>query len=338
MLKHDRRRSGLLLPMGLPMALLATSIFATAGFAQKSVKTNLAFAPVTLSLTVDSAVISLCPGAANLSTSRVELKAKANSPGGHLLRYRWSVSAGRIEGDGATVSWDLSGLQPGSYKAFVNAYTGSDEEECEAFSSTTILVNRCPPVCPKVSIVCQDNILIDKPITFSATLADASEGMAPAYNWTVSAGKIIEGQGTSSIKVDTKGLAGQPVMATLSIAGYNLDCSASCGVQIPVPILPARKFDVFPDIARNDEKARLDNFAVELQSDPTATAYIIVYPRQEGRNGDVQKRTARIVDYLINSRRIDARRIVTLVGSRRNDLLIELWLAPQGAAPPTPAP
>ena len=334
MFRHDRRRFGLL----LPMALVATNILATAAYAQKSVKTNLTFAPVTLSLTADSSVISVCSGESDISSSRVELKAKANSPDGHLLRYRWSTTAGSINGDGSTVSWDLSGLPPGYYKAFVNAYTAKDEEECEAFSSTTVFVNRCPPVCPNISIVCQDNILVDNPITFSATVTGVSAGIAPAYHWTVSAGRIIAGQGTSSITVDTLGLAGQPVTAALSIAGYNLDCSASCGVQIPVPILPSRKFDVFPDIARNDEKARLDNFAVELQNDPTVTAYIIVYPSRAGRNGDGQRRAERIADYLINSRGIDARRIVTLVGSRRNGLLIELWLTPLGVRPPTPAP
>ena len=37
-----------------------------------------------------------------------------------------------------------------------------------------------------------------------------------------------------------------------------------------------------------------------------ATAYVIVYPGQRGRPGDVQKHTTRIVDYLVNSRGINA--------------------------------
>jgi hypothetical protein len=162
-------------------------------------------------------------------------------------------------------------------------------------------------------------------------------GVAATYNWTVSAGRIIDGQGTPSIRVDTTGLAGQTVTATLAIGGYTLDCSASCSVQFPVPV-ECRKFDEYPTISYNDEKARLDNYAIELQNDPTATAFVIVYPGQRGRPGDVQKQTTRLVDYLVNSRGISNQRIVTLVGPARSVLLVELWLCPQGARPPNLAP
>jgi hypothetical protein len=103
-----------------------------------------------------------------------------------------------------------------------------------------------------------------------------------------------------------------------------------------VPKLTSRKFDEFPDISRNDEKARLDNFAIEMQNDPTATAYVIVYPGKSGKRGEVQQHAGRVVDYLVNSRGIDQRRIVTLVGPARDQLDVELWITPQGATPPNP--
>ena len=333
MFRADRRLSVLV----LPFVMAALNTFATSAFAQRSIRKDVVSAPLTLSLTAASSVIPGCPD--NNSASKVQLNARANSPRGHAVRYRWSTSAGRIDGDGPTVLWDLSGLQPGYYKAFVTATSGDGEGECEAFSSIPVLVSRCAPpapVCPNVSIVCPDNVLVDKPLTFSANLTGVLAGKTPVYYWSVSAGRIIEGQGTSSIRVDTTGAAGQSVTATLSIAGYNLDCSASCSVPIPLQVPPAKKFDEFPNIARNDEKARLDNFAVGLQNDPTATAYVVVYPSRRGRSGDVQKHTTRIVDYLVNSRGIDARRIVTLVGPMRDDLRVELWITPQGARPPTP--
>jgi hypothetical protein len=65
---------------------------------------------------------------------------------------------------------------------------------------------------------------------------------------------------------------------------------------------------------------------------------VIVYPGQRGRSGDVQKQTTRLVDYLVNSRGINAQRIVTLVGPSRDELVIELWLCPQGAKGPTMVP
>jgi hypothetical protein len=103
-----------------------------------------------------------------------------------------------------------------------------------------------------------------------------------------------------------------------------------------LPKLSSRRFDEFPDISRNDEKARLDNFGIELQNDPTATAYVIVYPARSGKRGDVQYHAGRIVDYLVNTRNLDQHRIVTLVGPARDELFVELWITPQGATPPNP--
>jgi hypothetical protein len=268
----------------------------------------------------------------------VQLNARATSD--YPIRYRWTTNVGRITGDGATVSWDLSGVQPGYYKAYVDIDTGSGDEACQAFSSTAVVVNRCPPpppVCPNVSIICPERGEVGQPLTFSSNVSGGTPGVAPIYNWTVSAGRIIDGQGTPSIRVDTVGLAGQTVTATLSMGGYTMDCSATCSVQFPVPV-ECRKFDEYPTISYNDEKARLDNYAIELQNDPTATAFVIVYPGQRGRAGDVQKQTTRLVDYLVNSRGIGSQRIVTLVGPSRDVLLVELWLCPQGAKPPNLVP
>lgn len=320
----------------LVMAWVTFGILASAVFAQQPVKTSSVFTPLSLDLTADSSVVSACPGEGN-SASRVQLNAKANAPSGQPIRYRWSTSAGKIDAEGTTVTWDLSGLEPGYYQAFVHADARNGEEVCEALSSTTVLVNRCAPrpVCPTAVIACPDNVVADASLKFSTSVTGGPEGVAPLYNWTVSAGRIAQGQGTSSITVDTTGLTGQTVKATVSIGGYNLDCSASCEISIPVAARPARKFDEFPDITSNDEKARLDNFMIELKTDPTATAYVIVYPSQRDQTGDVQKHKRRIVDYLVNSRGFDARRIVTLVGPARHNLLVELWNMPQGANPPT---
>jgi hypothetical protein len=272
---------------------------------------------------------------------KVELVANAVSPDGNPIKYRWTASGGVIKGDGPTVTWDLTGLKPGYHKASLDIQSSVIEGECQAFSSVTVLVNPCPvipPVCPTIEVVCPTNIGIDQHLTFtSRDTGGTPAGVTPAYNWTVSAGTIVEGQGTNSITVNTTGLAGQTVRASLSMAGYgSLMCSADCGVSIPVPRIVSRRFDEFPDIQRNDEKARLDNFVIELQNDPTATAYVVIYPGRGGKRGDVQHHATRIVDYMVNSRGIDEHRIVTLVGAAREELFVELWITPQGATPPNP--
>jgi len=295
-----------------------------------------ASAPLKLNLTSDTAVVSTC---SDSTGSQVRLTAAAVSPNGNPIKYKWTTTGGTITGEGSQVTWNLAGLKPGYHKASLDIVSTGSEGTCQAFSSVTVLVNACAPVrpvCPAVEISCPTAIGIDQPLTFTSNFSGGTPGITPVYNWTVSAGTIIEGQGTDRIKVDTTGMAGQTIRASLSLSGYNLECAADCAVKLPAPKLTSRRFDEFPDIARNDEKARLDNFGIELQNDPKATAYVIVYPSKSGKRGEVQKHAGRIVDYLVNSRGLDQRRIVTLVGPKRDQLEVELWITPEGAPAPNP--
>ena len=326
------RSLGYLAPIALVAFLSVPQVFA-----QKTTVVSAVSAPLTLSLTADANTVNACDAG---GAPQIKLRANAVSPGGYPIKYKWSTTGGNISGEGPEVTWNLAGLKPGYHKASLDIQSVGSDGSCNAFSSLSVLVNPCAPVrpvCPSVEIVCPTNIAIDQPLTFTSNVTGGSNpSSTPFYNWTVSAGTIITGQGTNTIKVDTTGLAGQTVRATLSIDGYNLECSADCGISIPLPKLNNRKFDEFPDISRNDEKARLDNFGIELQQDPTATGYVIVYPGRSGKRGDVQHHADRIVEYMVNSRGLDQRRIVTLVGPARDELFVELWITPQGATPPNP--
>ena len=330
MRKSERQNS---IALALPVMVLLLSTFSVDVFGQK-VRETVSYAPPTLTLAANPTLITVCEGQA---ATLINLNAEAVSPEGNPIRYSWRATGGQIAGDAANVTWDLSGAQPGYYKAYVEIDTGSGDELCQVLASTTIFVKSCPPpapVCPTVRIACPNNPIAGQFLDFTADVSGGSPDIGRIYNWTISTGAIVSGQGTSALRIDTTGLEGQTVRATLSLGGYPMDCSASCVVPFPVPI-ECRKFDEFPELARNDEKARLDNFAIDLQRDPSSTAYVIVYPAQNSRAGKVQQHSARIVDYLINSRGLDARRVVTLVGRERAELLVALWTCPQGGKPPT---
>jgi hypothetical protein len=297
---------------------------------------SVASAPLKINLTPNTTVVSTC---ADADGQKVQLNANAVSPSGNPIKYKWTTTVGTISGEGPVVTWDLAGVKPGYHKASLDIVSTGSDGECNAFSSTTVLVNACAPVrpvCPAVEVTCPTALGIDQPVTFTSRYTGGTAGINPVFNWTVSAGTIVEGQGTDTIKVDTTGLAGQTIRASLSLGGYNLECAANCGITMPVPKLASRRFDEFPDISRNDEKARLDNFAIEMQNDPSATAYVIVYPGKSGKRNEVQEHAARVVDYLVNSRGLDQHRIETRVGPARSELYVELWITPRGAAPPTP--
>src|ERR1043165_628647 len=291
--------------------------------------------PPGLALTVEPNVIRACDG----QPTSVQLLAKATSGSGNALRYRWTVDSGTLKGQGATTTWDLTGSRPGSYHAVADVDEGNDY--CAAFASVGVVVLDCPPPppappsCPEVKISCPDNATEKAPVTFSATISGGTPGVVPAYNWTVSNGHILSGQGTSSITVDTAGLSGQTINATVDVGGYGIPCPQSCSVSLPIQEI-SRKFDEYYDIARNDEKARLDNYAIELQSEPSRQGYIIVYPKRKAKSNEAQARAQRISDYLVNSRGIDASRFTVKIGAARENWLIELWVVPQGAAPPVP--
>ena len=328
---------------GLLLLALAAFAYTSTRASQKNKQAAAAPAPQnqppTITLDADTQVVTLCPDAESMSNPRVRLKATGVSPEGKPLRYRWEVSGGRLEGEGTDVVWDLSGAPPGVYNAAVTAESGPvGNPLCTAFTSTKVVVRTCPPprpVCPNVSMSCPDVQQAGSPITFTASVSGGTAGVTPVYNWTVSPGKILSGQGTQTITVDTTGLAGQPISATVEVAGYNLECRASCQSSVPAPPNPT-KFDEIGEIQRNDEKARLDVFAIELQNSPGAQGYVIAYGGRNRRFGSGQQRGDRAKEYLTHTRGIDASRIVVIDGGQRETGTMELWIVPPGATPPRP--
>jgi hypothetical protein len=120
---------------------------------------------------------------------------------------------------------------------------------------------------------------------------------------------------------------------------------------VGVPMTP-RKIDEFGSICCGDEKARLDNYAVELQSDPTAQGYIVVYGgrahsdpncrssrRKLPLRGEAQARAARLKSYLVNARRgLASERVIVIDGGYRDHWVAELWIVPKGVNAPDPTP
>ena len=286
--------------------------------------------PPTLALAAEPTTIRACDDA------RVQLMARASSPAGRPLHYKWTTNGGKLSGQGANTTWDLSGAQPGVYQAVVEVDDGRDRD-CAAFSSASIVVTDCPPptrpICPTVSVSCPDVTADGQPVTFRANIG-STPGITPTYNWTVSAGRITRGQGTPSITVDTTGLAGQTVRADLDLGGLGMSCPASCATSIPPPECKPRKFDEYGDIRFNDEKARLDNYAIELQNEPGSQGYNIVYPTLGTRAA--QAREDRIRGYLINTRGMDQSRFTITRGLAGAEWSFELWIVPSGCKPPVP--
>jgi hypothetical protein len=165
--------------------------------------------------------------------------------------------------------------------------------------------------------------------------ANVSGGGDVTYNWAVSAGTISSGQGTSSITVDTTGLAGQNVTATVDLGGLdpNCGCPSNASETGSVQGLPtATQIDEFGKVTNDDIKARVDGFYTQLNNNPAAQGYVINY----GSPADIKARRAAIMK-AIAFRKYDPSRLTFVDGpDQGTGIMTRFWLVPSGAVPPTP--
>lgn len=91
--------------------------------------------------------------------------------------------------------------------------------------------------------------------------------------------------------------------------------------------------DEYGRIVVSAEIARLDNYAVALQSDPTAKAFIIHYRSRYQLRGAGFRHLKGIENYLLRTHKLDPKRIVLVDGGDIDCPKTELWLAPAGTAP-----
>src|SRR5947207_4630390 len=126
------------------------------------------------------------------------------------------------------------------------------------------------PACPVTKVTCPDMVYINDKLRMTADVQGGDSKITPTYNWTVSAGTIESGQGTSTIDVSTKDLFdGQSVTATVDIGGFDRACgygqtAASCTTSV-MKKPEARKHDQYGKLAPQEENERLDKFTNELQ-------------------------------------------------------------------------
>jgi len=167
------------------------------------------------------------------------------------------------------------------------------------------------------------------------------------YTWTVSPAnaRIISGAGTPTITVDSTGLAGQRITATVVVDDGSGDSmcrqTAQASTNVPPPpkrTIVGREFDTCCSCSYDDQKARLDNLAVELQNDPTTTTYIFAYGGRTSAIGKADSLLARARDYMVSQRGIDASRIVLVNGGFREEDCTEMWVVPRGATTPQASP
>ena len=166
--------------------------------------------------------------------SQVRLYANATSPQKGEMNFTWKVPVGRLIENTREATWDLSGVEAGTYVATVEA---SDRHKHTASASITVTVVICPsflpdpPPCANISVSCPSTAESKGSVTFEATVTGWIPE-TPTFEWSISAGKIISGQGTAKVTVDVLSLSHKSVTATVTVGGMDPNCNnvASCTV------------------------------------------------------------------------------------------------------------
>ncbi len=95
-----------------------------------------------------------------------------------------------------------------------------------------------------------------------------------------------------------------------------------------------RKFDQWGDLSFRDEKARLDNAAIQLRDDCGFTIYLVIHGAKQSCVGEARARGVRAKNYLVRYRHIKPRQIVWIDAGYRDEFVTDVWIWPPDMEPP----
>jgi hypothetical protein len=155
----------------------------------------------------------------------INVRTRGLNPADEKNVYKYTVSGGIVIGAGKNIKWGLFGAKPGTYTITVSVSDGEKTRE----ATKTIVVRDCrcyyDCFCPTISVNGEHNVKAGETVEFSAQVSGGTVSDIN-YNWTISQGEIIDGQGTPEISVKiSPGMTGS-VKATVEISGeLCVDCA-----------------------------------------------------------------------------------------------------------------
>ncbi|HYJ87446.1 MAG TPA: hypothetical protein VEW46_15395 [Pyrinomonadaceae bacterium] len=96
----------------------------------------------------------------------------------------------------------------------------------------------------------------------------------------------------------------------ISICLVTIFLSSTAGSSVDRATAPTTPFDEYGEIAWEDEKARLDNFAIQLQRESDLIGYVLVYDAVGGCAGEAQARAIRAKKYVVEHRGVSWNKVI----------------------------
>ena len=184
-------------------------------------------------------------------------------------------------------------------------------------------------ICPTISVDGPyTSVLPGELVTFTAFVTNA-EKYKIKYEWSVDEGEIIEGQGTSIVKVKT---GANTTRATVEIIGLPAECKYTTASDTTVPYDPpfSVKLDEYSIRNNQIEKERLDILVTELQSDPTSTGLIVELFKKNVARKIIEQKKFDTLKYLREKLLSKANRVIIKICEGDTNST-QIWRIPVGA-------
>lgn len=172
-------------------------------------------------------------------------------------------------------------------------------------------------------------------MSFSIFLNDEGMNFKPKYEWTISQGKIIEGQGKSRIVIDTTGLENTTITATVEVKGLSENCLKIFSGD---GLIDSRKSlgDLpieYDEILSSNKVEKLNRIAIEILRNQQSV-YFIFSVRKNEKRSLIKTRVKHIFQYL-DFYKVERNKISFDI-CRKKINKVEFTLIPLGAMIPNP--
>ncbi len=296
--------------------------------------------PPTVTCSADAT--SVHPGTVVHITSSV-------TPLGLPYTYTWTTSGGSLTPAGSQAQLDTTGLAPGMYTVTVTVDNGQGGT---GTCSVQVEISELPKHPPVVTASAYpSSVLPGANVTLTAN-ASSPDNRPLTYSWTVTGGKL-DTTNQSVAHLDTTGVAPGTDTATVTVTddrGLSAQASTDVTIQTPPPpptasLATTCKFRLNSARVDNVCKAQLDDVALRLQQDTTATGVIVgfagsnehAYVRGHATSAErslrlAQERAANTEAYLVKTKGIDASRLSLRADNTTGGQNAEVWIVPQGAS------
>ena len=178
---------------------------------------------------------------------------------------------------------------------------------------------------------------------FMVNVSGGKTGINPTYNWSISAGNIASGQGTPVIYVNTKGLGGQTITATVEVGGLPSECSRTSSSSASIDAAPGAELHskgeyITTNIFTDDANRFAGDIMSEYYVSQVPHAVIFLYP---GKNATA---TASVKAMAVSMRSVFAKfgmtsaRYKIVTAGKRPQTSYEMWIVRLGAEDPVATP